>query len=701
MILAPFPTRFSFFRLILFFLFIPGILSAQSFSLTAQPGVVIPTGPYYSAAGEVAYKPGFRMSVQGDYAPGESGFRIGSLLDYTLLPLAGSTSSSMNLLALGAGPAYIFETGGRFRFRAMLAGGYFYGFLGNVSGGNFFTQAKIGGGFSLSPAVDLNLDVDYSYYFGGGDSFSNTFNGIGIGLGVSYKPGAGSRRSGVDIQEENLLPVFPVMYAAYDQIPLGSIVVKNGESGPVEDVRISYYLSRYMDSPRIVQSIDAMKKNEEQEISLYALLDKSILTETEGTAADAEITIDYKYRGINKSTTRRLHTDILYRNALVWDDDRKAAAFVTARDPAVLTLSRNSMNIVRDSNNKGTDPALRQAMAVYEALRYYGLSYVVDPSSSYEELSAGTALDFIQFPVETLTYKAGDCDDLSILFASLMESISIETAFITIPGHIFMAFALNTEPENSYKIFPRSADNLIQYDEKLWIPVEITMVESEGFVKAWRFAAFEWRKYNDQNKAEIWPVREAWQIYKPVGFVSSSKNLEYPAENKVANSYENELISFIQEEIELRVMELEDEIHGSSGRTYQKAVNALGVLYARNGMYDKAIETIKPLSDGNNVYLPSVLNIANLYYLTENLELAVRYYKAAADSLNNPAPSYLGLAMAEYKLGNLTEAENAYSTFAVMMPEKAEKYAFLAGSQSGDSRASSALGSTEVLWEDE
>jgi transglutaminase-like putative cysteine protease len=35
-------------------------------------------------------------------------------------------------------------------------------------------------------------------------------------------------------------------------------------------------------------------------------------------------------------------------------------------------------------------------------------------------------------------YRAGDCDDLSILYCSLLEAIGIRTAFVTIPGHIFM-----------------------------------------------------------------------------------------------------------------------------------------------------------------------------------------------------------------------------------------------------------------------
>jgi tetratricopeptide (TPR) repeat protein len=220
-------------------------------------------------------------------------------------------------------------------------------------------------------------------------------------------------------------------------------------------------------------------------------------------------------------------------------------------------------------------------------------------------------------------------------------------------------------------------------------------------VKAWRFGAFEWRKYNDQGKADFWPVREAWEIYKPVGLISSASTLEYPGENKVSIAYTNELENFIADEIRFRVTELENEIRVSSGRNRQRKINSLGILYARNGMYNDAISTLRPLTEGNNAYLPAVLNLANIHYLTGSLDLAVRNYRRAAESMRNPAAAYLGLAMAENKLGNSEAAGKAYNEFAALAPGRAEEYAFLAESRNDVPRSSSAFGDSRVLWEDE
>ena len=139
------------------------------------------------------------------------------------------------------------------------------------------------------------------------------------------------------------------------------------------------------------------------------------------------------------------------------------------------------------------------AIAFYQAMSLYGLSYIIDPTTPYKEFSKNeTAVDFLQFPRQTFQYKAGDCDDLTILYSALLESIGIETAFITIPGHIFMAFSLNMVPEEARKAFYRD-DDLIYLEESSWVPVEVTEL-SGGFLNAWKTGAREWREGVSKNQ---------------------------------------------------------------------------------------------------------------------------------------------------------------------------------------------------------
>ena len=64
---------------------------------------------------------------------------------------------------------------------------------------------------------------------------------------------------------------------------------------------------------------------------------------------------------------------------------------------------------------------LALAMGISTALKEYGMTYVIDPTTPYSELAGNAvAIDFIQFPMQSLEYKAGDCDDLSILNCALL-----------------------------------------------------------------------------------------------------------------------------------------------------------------------------------------------------------------------------------------------------------------------------------------
>jgi hypothetical protein len=151
---------------------------------------------------------------------------------------------------------------------------------------------------------------------------------------------------------------------------------------------------------------------------------------------------------------------------------------------------------------------VRYAAALFETLRLYGINYTIDPASSFIELSENaSALDSLNYPYQTLFYRGGDCDDLSILFSSLLEVLGVETAFITIPGHIYMAFDVGDD-----KWLSGSAD-IIVLNGRRWLPVEIT-IPADGFTLAWRAGAREWR--NAGTEAMLYPMHASWEIYPSV-----------------------------------------------------------------------------------------------------------------------------------------------------------------------------------------
>jgi len=164
-------------------------------------------------------------------------------------------------------------------------------------------------------------------------------------------------------------------------------------------------------------------------------------------------------------------------------------------------------------------PNVRYAAAMFEALRLYGISYVVVPSISFANMHADeSALDNVSYPYETLYFRGGDCTYISILLCSLLEALNIETAFITTPGHLYMAFEIG---DNNWL---RGSNDIIEIDGKRWLPIEITVPE-EGFIRAWRIGARGWRSAGAD--AAMFPIRDCWEVYPPVTVAVS---IDYPPE---------------------------------------------------------------------------------------------------------------------------------------------------------------------------
>lgn len=106
------------------------------------------------------------------------------------------------------------------------------------------------------------------------------------------------------------------------------------------------------------------------------------------------------------------------------------------------------------------------------------------------------AVDFVQFPSETIELRGGDCDDLSVCLSSLLESIGIQTAFIDYKpkdglGHVTLLINTNLTPYEVGTITINERKFLVRKNytgvEEIWIPIEVTSLTN--FDEAWNLGA--------------------------------------------------------------------------------------------------------------------------------------------------------------------------------------------------------------------
>ena len=504
---------------------------------------------------------------------------------------------------------------------------------------------------------------------------------------------------GLEIVKAQFYDIFPVFYKYYDENPLGIAVIHNWEKIPTTDINVTVFVRQYMDIPKECKTPGTLEAGEEAEIELTALFNTKVLEITEGTKVAAEIIVEYTHKGTVYESKYSETIRIFDRNAINWDDDRKAAAFVTAKDPVVLRFSKNVAGMIKDKGSKAVDKNLLMAMALHEAISLYGMSYVIDPTTPYAEFSANKqAVDFLQFPKQTLDYRAGDCDDLSILYSALLESVGVETSFITIPGHIFMAFAVAMDPEQARKRFSRQ-DELIFRDEKVWIPVEVTEIGG-GFLKAWQTGAQEWREAVLKQKEGFYPMHSSWSLYEPVGLPGDIATLTLPSSDTLVSVYLTELIKYIDREIYSQLVKIEDDIT-KSGET-AKLVNKRGVLYARYGVNDKAeMEFTKSLSM-NSKYMPALMNLGNIYYLNDEMERALELYERATRIQPKNPKVLLCVTRANHELENYGSAKKTYNKLKKIDPDLAVEYAYLDLAGDDVTRAADMSQMKDVMiWEEE
>jgi tetratricopeptide (TPR) repeat protein len=326
------------------------------------------------------------------------------------------------------------------------------------------------------------------------------------------------------------------------------------------------------------------------------------------------------------------------------------------------------------------------------------LNYVVDPSTPYIEYSENPLqVDFLQFPRQTLEYRAGDCDDLSICYNAMLQAVAVDTAFITVPGHIFVAFALSLDPDAARDTFSQ-ADNLIFVEDNVWLPVEVTMIH-DGFLKAWEQGAKQWRENSVRDLAGFFPVQEAWGIFEAVGLPEVGAPVSIPDRTKVVEEYLAEFTRFIDREIYPDVARLQGQITRANDPS--KYVNKLGVLYARYGLTERAASEFRRVL-GYGEYLPALVNLGNLEFLSGEMLTALDFYERAERLAPDNPKVLLSVARTHHELENYGLVQRSYSRLKEIDSALADQFGYLAFRGEEAARAARISDVKDmVIWDEE
>jgi len=280
-----------------------------------------------------------------------------------------------------------------------------------------------------------------------------------------------------------------------------------------------------------------------KEVSLSLTLSESILRlkPLEKYPTNAEIILEPNT--FIKTKTEKFVTpdfNIYGLGTINWADGvEQAAAFICSQDEVIMDFASTVCQYFQDATMpRIINVNISQAVQIYNALRKYGIRYQKDPNTPYSQSSK--SIDTILYPFELLQKKQGDCDDTTVLYATLLESIGIPTALVAIPSHLLMMF--DTGIHEREKLMLCLPENMyVLKNQHVWLPVETTYYcENHSFFEAWKKGAEQYKHSQNEPGFEEVYIHEAWQNFEPIYFDYPERQITYPASNEIVALYKND-----------------------------------------------------------------------------------------------------------------------------------------------------------------
>jgi len=284
--------------------------------------------------------------------------------------------------------------------------------------------------------------------------------------------------------------VYPSSYERFAYSPIGKVRVQNISDKPIK-ARARFYVDKLMDGPTETPPV-YISPGSEEDIPFTAVFNDRVRAISQVMIHEGEV---YVSATIGDEYDDKLQTRVLFQGRNDWDGTVETLRyFVMPNDQDVIRYGREILVGAMDSLEnapKELRPFLKAQM-LFNAFSGK-LTTVGDPKQS---------ADYVQYPSETLKLRTGDCDDMTVTFSSLLNSIGIATAFVDVipPGrpdksHIYLLFDTGLDPKYGGNITENPKRYVVRKnkigDETIWLPIETTVI-TKGFSSAWTTGAQEY-----------------------------------------------------------------------------------------------------------------------------------------------------------------------------------------------------------------
>ncbi len=491
------------------------------------------------------------------------------------------------------------------------------------------------------------LQLDYAYQDNPELPSSHRFS-----LSFFYNPSLVSIKNAV-IKPS---PLFRSLYRKYEEEDFAEVVVKNSSQKELP-VSLSIDVPTLMKTPAEVNLV--LPPQSTQSYPVNVTFSPDILATDRApydNLVQPVVKITYIQEKNQKESTYNLNpVYVLGKGKISWSIPESVGAYVTPTDETIDRFARTIIQqyntVIRDEFNNSN---LGRAVILFDALGKHGIVYQADVKTPWFKIAQdSTIFDNIQYPIELLSSKLGDCDDCMVLFVSLMENLGIDTMILDVSapgqGHIYMMFDSGISVEDAPRNFLSETEYVV-YNNKVWIPVETTMY-GFPFSDAWRNGVEEYHKRKQQNYIKEIDVSKAKVQYKS-GIVPA-RDIKLPSKETI-DGLVNSDITINRERFKQMTqiagvsLDNPDGLYdaGATYLNFNKLDDALDML-------QKAIKVKPNFSDAFN-------SIGVIYTMKRQFDQAISYYNRALTVEPDNLLFRLNLAITMYLQGKLSEAQSEY-----------------------------------------
>lgn len=276
-----------------------------------------------------------------------------------------------------------------------------------------------------------------------------------------------------------------ILFSKNNNLKLGTLTIRNEGNDAANGIHIviespqGFFEKKEMDYA-------SLQQGETASFDIALNFSGKILEIVDKTDMQLNIKLSYA-NSINKEF-EQTQTGILTvygRNSISGTYPQSYAAWVSPKQPVIREFAAKATSGLPAgcSTCGSVEDQYLAAYWLFQSMKSYGIAYVNDISN---------VGDYVQLPYDTFKNKNGDCEDLGILYASLLEAIGMEAVLVIVPGHVFAGFM---DKQGNF------------------VPIETT---ADDFMSAGNMGKYEYETYSKEGEVELIKVRDAWKEYPAV-----------------------------------------------------------------------------------------------------------------------------------------------------------------------------------------